>query len=641
MEQDVSQTTPPPRDSNSVQTTATLEAPPENAAVPVVTEVTAPPTSSVPAHDLWWVKALHVATLALLACLAVFQGFRPNHTLAPTDALKLVAPWSTDEAYVARNEQLLDQTVQFVPWTIYAKERLKAGQIPLWNPHSQLGAPFLGNGQSAIFYPTTLLHLYLPETWSWTLSAALRLFVAGLGAWALAGHYGLRGAPRLLAGVAFMLCGFNVVWLNHPQMNVMPLLPWAVLLTEKLLVQVTLVRVVLAIVVFALQFLGGHPATSIHLLLTCLLVVIIRAFIQADETSPRTRKPWLQGLLATTAAIVFAFALAAVQWLPLIEYARNSGATVVRQEKLHAERGRIFTLDPRYLIGIVYPYANGYPPDRVTPFEMRQVTRLPNTSELAPGWVGTIPLLLGVFAITTQRRRRNVLMWIILGGIATLIAIRTPLVDQIVRRIPGLNVAQNARLLGVTALALALLAGFGLEALVTRLKDAGDPPKLRKRLALSAAAVASLAILLTLVLLIGKGTIVNRGIVRAKERYDADPVHEHSWPHVENLVRRVHTELTLTGLRLLIPGGHDRRSGGTPLAAASKRTCRVAVPMDRPGRHRPARLRPVLQPRSRSRDVFPIHPRHRQTPGSQPKRSRAPHGHVPHPLPRDFDRIRP
>src|SRR5688572_29766045 len=166
MEQDVNQTSEPARDSSAVQTSATIEAPatPENTAVPTVTEVSVPAAASpARSHDLWWVKSAHVATLALLACLAVFHGFRPDHTLAPTDALKLVAPWRLpDDDYVARNEQLLDQTVQFVPWTIHAKERLAAGQIPLWNPHSQLGAPFLGNGQSALFYPTTLLHLYLP-----------------------------------------------------------------------------------------------------------------------------------------------------------------------------------------------------------------------------------------------------------------------------------------------------------------------------------------------------------------------------------------------------------------------------------------------------------------------------------------------
>jgi hypothetical protein len=371
----------------------------------------------------------------------------------------------------------------------------------------------------------------------------------------LAGHYGLRGGPRLLAGSAFMLCGFNVVWLNHPQMNVMPLLPWAVLLAEKMLVRVSLARVILASIVFAVQFFGGHPATAIHLLLTVGLVVGLRLVFEGQPGVYRRRAKWARGAGALIGCVLLGFALAAMQWLPLIEYGQNSGGNIVRHNNLAKAKSKLINLDPTYLIGVVFPYANGYPPDGKTPFEMRQVTHLPNTNELAAGWVGTIPLALAVFAMITLRRHRQptALMWLIIAAVATAIAIKLPIVDHIVQRIPGLNVAQNARLLGVTGLGLALLAGFGFERLLGWLRDCGDAPRLRKILTCSACGFAIASLLVTIVLLVGKNTIVSRGIVRAKERYDADPVHEHSWAQVEQMVRRVHTELTLTGIRLLIP----------------------------------------------------------------------------------------
>jgi hypothetical protein len=257
-------------DSGNVSVAATVEP------VPVVT-----------VNDTVRMRVFSIFIIAVLACGAVFHGWRRGYLLAPTDGLKLVAPWGTPGGeYVARNEQLFDQTVQFVPWMIYTVDRYRQGQIPLWNPYSELGAPFLANGQSAIFYPTVLLHLWLPDTWCWTISAALRLFVTGLGMYLLAGRYGLRRFSRLLSAVAFMLCGFNVVWLNHPQMNVMPLLPWAVLLTEMLIQRVTLLRVVGASVVFFVQFLGGHPASCLHLLVTCGLVWVVRLFIPQRGGGP-------------------------------------------------------------------------------------------------------------------------------------------------------------------------------------------------------------------------------------------------------------------------------------------------------------------------------------------------------------------
>src|SRR5215218_7134431 len=94
---------------------------------------------AVGAGDSLRVRCASVFALAVVACLAVWHGWQRGMVLAPTDGLQLVAPWAkpgTD--YVARNEQLFDQTVQFVPWTIYTVERYRAGQIPLWNPYSQL-----------------------------------------------------------------------------------------------------------------------------------------------------------------------------------------------------------------------------------------------------------------------------------------------------------------------------------------------------------------------------------------------------------------------------------------------------------------------------------------------------------------------
>jgi hypothetical protein len=358
-------------------------------------------------------------------------------------------------------------------------------------------------------------------------------------------------------------------------------LPWAILVTEVLIRRVTLARVLAAALVFALQFLGGHPASCIHLLLACGLVWMIRLFIPQelddDARGPRAgRLNVVKGGLGLFAAVVLGFALAAAQWLPLIEYARNSGATIVRKERLAHEK--LISFDPRYLIGIAFPYANGFPVG-VSPFELRRVTHLPNTNELAPAWVGTIPLLLAIFGAVVLRRHRVVRLWTILGLVAAAIAIKLPGVDHVVRKVPGLNVAQNARLLVVTALALAILAGFGLEALLIALRAGVDYPRLRKVLARTAIALAGVAVVVALVLLAARSPILNKGYARAEAEYKNSPAHEHSLEHVKGLVRRVHTELVLTSLRLLIPAAmlglaafllwrHQKKGGRTIACAA-------------------------------------------------------------------------
>ena len=64
----------------------------------------------------------------------------------------------------------------------YAAQRLKAGEIPLWNPNEGLGAPVIGDGETGVFFPTNLLHMVVPAKWAWVASAIVLMWLAGFGA---------------------------------------------------------------------------------------------------------------------------------------------------------------------------------------------------------------------------------------------------------------------------------------------------------------------------------------------------------------------------------------------------------------------------------------------------------------------------
>jgi hypothetical protein len=52
-----------------------------------------------------------------------------------------------------------DFSGQFVAWTSYAVERVGEGELPLWNPYMNAGAPFLADPQTAVYYPPRLLNV--------------------------------------------------------------------------------------------------------------------------------------------------------------------------------------------------------------------------------------------------------------------------------------------------------------------------------------------------------------------------------------------------------------------------------------------------------------------------------------------------
>jgi hypothetical protein len=75
-----------------------------------------------------------------------------------------------------------DAFTYFTPYRDYANAALRAGQLPLWNPYLFLGAPFLANPQTAIFYPLHWPLVGLDAAASLKATLALHLWLAGLGA---------------------------------------------------------------------------------------------------------------------------------------------------------------------------------------------------------------------------------------------------------------------------------------------------------------------------------------------------------------------------------------------------------------------------------------------------------------------------
>ncbi len=59
-----------------------------------------------------------------------------------------------------------DFTHHFLPFSLFLQDEVLAGRLPLWNPYTYGGHPFLADVQAAVFYPVSnaLLGLTLPWT---------------------------------------------------------------------------------------------------------------------------------------------------------------------------------------------------------------------------------------------------------------------------------------------------------------------------------------------------------------------------------------------------------------------------------------------------------------------------------------------
>ena len=97
--------------------------------------------------------------------------------LAPAALIALAAlatwPITFGGLAIARGDLLL----YFYPLRDFAAQAVREGRLPLWNPYTFMGAPFLANSQAGFFYPLNLLLAWLPadRAVSWQIALHLSL----------------------------------------------------------------------------------------------------------------------------------------------------------------------------------------------------------------------------------------------------------------------------------------------------------------------------------------------------------------------------------------------------------------------------------------------------------------------------------
>jgi hypothetical protein len=102
----------------------------------------------------------------------------------------------------------------------FAAVSMAGGEIPLWNPYTFNGMPFLADIQKSVFYiPCAVLTLAVNNGtlhFFWLeLMIILHYPLAGISMFFLARSFNLRRIPATIAGLAYMLSGFMIMHAIH------------------------------------------------------------------------------------------------------------------------------------------------------------------------------------------------------------------------------------------------------------------------------------------------------------------------------------------------------------------------------------------------------------------------------------------
>lgn len=272
-----------------------------------------------------------------------------------------------------------DAFVYFMPQRAYLAQALWDLRLPQWNPFLFMGAPFLANPQTAVFYPPSWLFMLGPAQAVYTVQLVLHAFLAALFTFLLARvAFGCTPGAAAVGGLAFGFGGFMVGQVGHlNQLSAAPWLPAVLLCYDQAVRRGSPAFAALGGLALAAQLFAGHPQETYMTALALVLLGVVRA----PWRNPR-RLAWA-ALAGVLVAVLGALA-AAVQLLPTLELAALS----IRGGGVSWDDARAGSL-PSYLL----------------PRALLPPLWLPIASTEYLGYVGVAPLVLGFLALVVVRSR--------------------------------------------------------------------------------------------------------------------------------------------------------------------------------------------------------------------------------------------
>jgi hypothetical protein len=119
-------------------------------------------------------------------------------------------------------------------WAQFHRDSFWRGEIPLWNPLSNCGLPFLAQWNTMTLYPLSLIYLLFPLSWSLAVFCIAHLWLGGMGMFFLARRWTGSPVAAGVAGVAFAFGGLTVnslAWTNN--IAALAWMPWVIDWSER------------------------------------------------------------------------------------------------------------------------------------------------------------------------------------------------------------------------------------------------------------------------------------------------------------------------------------------------------------------------------------------------------------------------
>ncbi len=357
-----------------------------------------------------------------------------------------------------------------VPFRQVLQESLLKRRLPLWEPRISTGFPLFAEGQIGALYLPNLLFaaLPVPAYYSVSLSIVFAVFLSAVNMYFFLNEFlNNRGEEHSSRNRVFALIG-AIFWsqagvqFNHTAhlnvLNVFSWLPFELWIIERRLNEKDsyFKTVGLLALPVMLQIFAGHPQFASY----CFLFIALYWFLNQVmlKTTLKFNALLLNGLVVG-GAILLGILLASVQLFPTVEFTFNS----TRQTGLDEESINFLAFRVQDLRTLVTPFYD-------FSYEPRTPARLDSVSwpfDERYSYFGLIPLSLAMLSIAFVIRKRQALVFLILGVMFLLLSLgnQTPIGGLL--KIPPLNLFRiPTKFTTLAQLSFVILATYGLKSMI-------------------------------------------------------------------------------------------------------------------------------------------------------------------------------
>jgi hypothetical protein len=430
----------------------------------------------------------------LLVLVYLWPALVQGELLSPISFLYGATPWTPffpDDIGNYLNVLLSDVPAADYPWRYLVREMLHEGTFPSWNPYIFSGIPLWSNPQTGLFSIFSLPLWILPLNYGIGVGAALKLWAAGFGSYLLVRELRLGFLPALLAGVCFSFSAINIVWLTHETLPaVAALLPWMLWLVERIFRGGRRGPLLGLAAATAIGLGGGHPGMQVHLVAAAGMYALLRAVFMPREVELGER---LRPLGFAIGGLLLGIMLMGFMLLPELLSSHGTVGTAARAGGRGTLPGTKMPLTT--IRTVLFPDWWGRP----SGYEAAgPVTRFAHGLTISVNYnertfyAGTVGLLFALVGLATGGRWRRKGPFLVLAVLGLGIPLHLPGAYQLITHLPVFDQIQNQRLHFVWAMAMSVMAAFGLQAL---LEHPAEDRRRRLGLAVGAVVLGVIALL--------------------------------------------------------------------------------------------------------------------------------------------------